>query len=46
MQKRAKNEVFGHFIEFHSFNWSDIAYSDRYKRYSSTNDNKDVGKGH
>ena len=29
MQKRAKIEVFGHFIEFGSFEWSDIAYSDR-----------------
>ena len=29
MQKRAKNEVFGHFIEFGLFEWSDVAYSDR-----------------
>ena len=29
MQKRAKIEVFGHFIELGSFEWSDIAYSDR-----------------
>ena len=29
MRKRAKNEVFGHFMELGSFNWSDIAYSDR-----------------
>ena len=27
MQKRAKNEVFGHCIEFGSLEWSDIAYS-------------------
>ena len=29
MQKRGKNEVFGRFTEFGSFDWSDIVYSDR-----------------
>ena len=29
MQKRAKNEVLGHLIEFDLFEWSDIAYNDR-----------------
>ena len=29
MQKRAKNEVRGHFIKFGLFEWSDIVYSDR-----------------
>ena len=29
MSERAKNQVFGHFIEFGWFDWSDIAYSDR-----------------
>ena len=33
--KRAKNEVFGHFIEFGWFDWSDIAYDDCTK-YLST----------
>ena len=28
MQKKGQNEVFGHFIEFDWFNWSDIAYFD------------------
>ena len=46
MQKRAENKVFGHFIEFGLFEWSDIAYSDRERWYSSTNNNQEVGKGH
>ena len=46
MQKRAKNEVFGRFIEFGACKWSDIAYSNRYKWYSSTIGNQDVGMGH
>ena len=25
--KKARNEIFGHFIEFGWFNWSDIAYT-------------------
>ena len=29
MQNRAENEVFGRFIKFGSFNWSDIAYYGR-----------------
>ena len=29
MIQSAKKEVFGHFIEFGWFDWSDIAYSDR-----------------
>ena len=44
--KKSQNEVLGHFIESGSFNWSDIGYSDRYKRYSSTNGNHDVVKVH
>ena len=28
MQKRAKNEVFGHLIKFGWFDMADIAYSD------------------
>ena len=28
VSERAKNQVFGHFIEFGWFDWSDIAYSD------------------
>ena len=46
MQKRVKNEVFRHFIKVGLFNWSDIAYSDTYKWYSSTNGNQDIGMGH
>ena len=45
-EKRAKNVVFRHFIEFGSFEWSDIAYSDREILYSSYNSNQEVGKGH
>ena len=26
--KKSQKRGFGHFIEFHSFDWSDIAYSD------------------
>ena len=33
MIQRAKKEVFGHFIEVDSFECTDIAYSDREKRY-------------
>ena len=29
MQKRAKNEVFGHYFEFGQLDWLDIAYNDR-----------------
>ena len=46
MQKRAKNKLFHHFIEFRSFEWSDITYSDRERLYSSYNSNREVGKGH
>ena len=35
MQKSAKNEVSGHFIEFGWFDWSDIAYNDCTKCFST-----------
>ena len=35
MQNRAKNEIFGHFINFGWFDMADIAHSDRQKWYSS-----------
>ena len=34
MQKRAKNEVFGHFLEFGSSGGLDIAYYDNSKYFS------------
>ena len=34
MQKRAENEVFGHFNEFGWFNWSDTAYNDSTKCFN------------
>ena len=40
MSKRAKNQVFGHYIEFAWLDWSDIAYSDRGKRTLSTDRNQ------
>ena len=46
MQKIAKNDVFGYFIDFGLLDWSDIAYSGRWIWYSSTNGKQDVGKGH
>ena len=45
MQKRAKNEVCGHFIKFGLFEWSDIVYSGRWKWYSSSNGKPDAGEG-
>ena len=35
MQKRAKNEVLGHLSEFDLFGWSDIAYNDGRKYFST-----------
>ena len=47
MQKRAKNQVFGHFIKFGWFGMAGIiAYSDKQKRCSSTMGNVHAGKGH
>ena len=40
MQKRAKNEVFGHFLEFGTSDGPDIAYYDRGKCFSSFGDDK------
>ena len=46
MQKRAKNQVFGHLIKFGWFDMADIAYSDKQKRCSITMGNAHAGKGH
>ena len=46
MQNRAKNEIFGHFINFGWFDMADIAHSDSYKCYFSNNGNQYTGKAH
>ena len=40
MQKRAKNGVLGHFLEFGTLDGSDIAYDDSAKRFSAFDDDK------
>ena len=46
MQKIAKNDVFGCYIDFGLLDWSHTAYSDKETWYSSSNSNQEVGKGH
>ena len=45
-KKKSQNEVLGHFIEFGWFDWFDIAYHDRQKRYLCNIINQDVRKDH
>ena len=42
----AKNEGFGHVIEFAWFDMSDIAYSGRWKRHFCTNNNQGAKSCH
>ena len=46
MQKNEPKMKFWPFIEFGSLEWSDIAYSNGERWYSSTNNNQEVRKGH
>ena len=43
MLERVKNQIFGRFIEFGWFYWSDIAYSDRGNRSLATDSNQCSG---
>ena len=46
MQKIAKNDIFGHFINVDLFDMADFSYSDRLSRFSSIDSDKVARMAH